>query len=396
MVLTVETEVPEKPHIENLTSTPRCMFINASKPLDPNGVITKYLFACLTNEETVIDVPPTATHAATQLCGLPSSSLINCSVRAVNSIGTGEPVYVSGYTELEVLFSSPPKLLPLDASKIALVRVKIFNAQIQRSDINIRSYFVLLQDFDVRKAEKSEPVDCDVMKGNCMTMAEIERNLVTADGYIFYIGDGKEYGEYVNSPLTPGKSYLLQLAISFQLPLEDDVYYHTVAEVTSITVPPAFCESPPTIANAIAGNNEKAKIGQKVLYSCIDGYQKTGGDSQLTCTITEANKTLWTGEHQHCSKCIAIGSGAAALAVVLAVGILVVYLKWKKQSSSERGSSPAESDSVNDYIVPVRAKPFEYSSIEFCADSCVCGNDFCRDELVGETSTTDYCYEMVL
>ncbi|XP_067942868.1 netrin receptor DCC-like [Watersipora subatra] len=101
MVLTVETEVPEKPHIENLTSTPTCMFINASKPLNPNGVIIKYLFACLTNKETVIDVPPTATHAATQLCGLPFLSSINCSVRAVNSIGTGEPVYVSGYTELQ-------------------------------------------------------------------------------------------------------------------------------------------------------------------------------------------------------------------------------------------------------------------------------------------------------
>ncbi|XP_067941533.1 protogenin-like [Watersipora subatra] len=396
-VLTVETEVPGEPHIEHLTSTPSCVFINASKPLDPNGVITAYLFSCQPNPETVIDVPPTATHVVTQLCGLPSSSLINCSVRAVNSIGTGMPVYVSTYTELKLLFSSPPKLLSLDASKPAFVRVKIFEVETERNDTNIRSYLVLLQDSEVTKAEDSEPIVCDVVKGNCMTAAEIENNVVTTDGYIFYIGDGNEYGEYINRPLTPGNSYILQLAISVQLFSGDDVYYQTIAGMTSITVPSAFCEPPPIIANAIVGNSSKAKVGQEVLYACDDGYQRTSGNYQLTCTITKSYETLWTGEHPNCSKTqgVAIGLGVATLAVILAVGILVVYLKWKKQPFSESESSPAQSGNSGDYMVPARAKPSEYSSLELRVDSRVCRYDSCEGELVGKNPIGEDAYETV-
>ncbi|XP_067942873.1 uncharacterized protein [Watersipora subatra] len=69
----------------------------------------------------------------------------------------------------------------------------------------------------------------------------------------------------------------------------------------------------------------------------------------ITCAVSAFNTELseWvnvTGTTLCAAQGISIGSGVAALAVVLAVGILVAYLKGKKQLSSESGSSLAKSE----------------------------------------------------
>ncbi|XP_067942872.1 phosphatidylinositol phosphatase PTPRQ-like [Watersipora subatra] len=118
----------------------------------------------------------------------------------------------------------------------------------------------------------------------------------------------------------------------------------------------------------------------------------------LTCEI-QANTSQGFGPSTTVSTTIlctaqgiAIGSGVAALAVVLAVGILVVYLKWKKQPSSERGSSPAASGSSGDYAVSVKAKPTDDLSLELPGNS-PCQRD--DSEIFEENPNNDDANETV-
>ena len=53
---------------------------------------------------------------------------------------------------------------------------------------------------------------------DCYIAAELESQLVDYDGYTFYIGDGKEYGGYINRALEPGVSYSAEIAITIALP----------------------------------------------------------------------------------------------------------------------------------------------------------------------------------
>ena len=53
---------------------------------------------------------------------------------------------------------------------------------------------------------------------DCYIAAELESQVINADGYIFYIGDEKEYGGYINRALEPGVSYSAEIAITIALP----------------------------------------------------------------------------------------------------------------------------------------------------------------------------------
>ena len=53
---------------------------------------------------------------------------------------------------------------------------------------------------------------------DCYIAAELESKVINADGYIFYIGDGKEYGGYINGALEPGVSYSAEIAMIILLP----------------------------------------------------------------------------------------------------------------------------------------------------------------------------------
>ena len=53
---------------------------------------------------------------------------------------------------------------------------------------------------------------------DCYIAAELDSKLVDDDGYTFYIGDGKEYGGYINGALEPGVSYSAEIAMIILLP----------------------------------------------------------------------------------------------------------------------------------------------------------------------------------
>ena len=53
---------------------------------------------------------------------------------------------------------------------------------------------------------------CNTESNSCYITAELDSKLID-DGYILYIGDGKEYGGYINKPLRPLTSYSIELAL---------------------------------------------------------------------------------------------------------------------------------------------------------------------------------------
>ena len=59
---------------------------------------------------------------------------------------------------------------------------------------------------------------CYTESNSCYITAETDSKLIDDDGYIFYIGDGKEYGGYINGALEPGVSYSAEIAITIALP----------------------------------------------------------------------------------------------------------------------------------------------------------------------------------
>ena len=62
-----------------------------------------------------------------------------------------------------------------------------------------------------------------------------------------------------------------------------------------------FCGPPPQIENAETGNSRPSEIGEMVLYACVDGFTKVGGDSRLTCTLSKDSTAIWSGESIECS-----------------------------------------------------------------------------------------------
>ena len=61
------------------------------------------------------------------------------------------------------------------------------------------------------------------------------------------------------------------------------------------------CDPPPVIKNSDAAVSTTSAIGEMVLYACVDGFIKVGGDSRLTCTVSEDNTASWSGEPIECS-----------------------------------------------------------------------------------------------
>ena len=66
--------------------------------------------------------------------------------------------------------------------------------------------------------KRSAIEECDLDSDNCYITAELNSTLIDDDGYIFYIGDGKDYGGYINKPLQPLHSFLIYTAVLFTVP----------------------------------------------------------------------------------------------------------------------------------------------------------------------------------
>ena len=76
------------------------------------------------------------------------------------------------------------------------------------------------------------------------------------------------------------------------------------------------CSPPPTITNADAGSSKNESLGESVLYACIEGYQKSGGDTHLSCQLTESYKAEWIGTPLKCSKGINYYFNAITICIV--------------------------------------------------------------------------------
>ena len=61
-------------------------------------------------------------------------------------------------------------------------------------------------------SKRSNPQTCQD-ENDCYIAAELESEIVDNEGYIFYIGDRKEYGEYVNRALEPEIPYFAEVVV---------------------------------------------------------------------------------------------------------------------------------------------------------------------------------------
>ena len=54
--------------------------------------------------------------------------------------------------------------------------------------------------------------------------------------------------------------------------------------------------------NAEHAKNVGVKVGESILYACLDGLTKVGGDSYLTCSLSQDGAALWNGEFIKCDR----------------------------------------------------------------------------------------------
>ena len=89
-------------------------------------------------------------------------------------------------------------------------------------NVYFRSYLVVVRQQTFSNTIGTVQVECN-MGNYCYIAARLDSNLINEDGYIFYIGDGKEYGGHVNKPLQPLAFYSAEIAVSFGA---NKVYYN--------------------------------------------------------------------------------------------------------------------------------------------------------------------------
>ena len=77
---------------------------------------------------------------------------------------------------------------------------------------------------------------------------------------------------------------------------------HTNLSIAYLFIAPSeYCSPPPTIENTNAGYTNKVPIGDSVLYSCKEGYQRMSGDVKLKCFLTNDYSVSWTGNRLQCA-----------------------------------------------------------------------------------------------
>ena len=61
-----------------------------------------------------------------------------------------------------------------------------------------------------------------------------------------------------------------------------------------------YCGAPPVIDNAEGFHSLNSSVGERIYYTCVEGYIRLSGDSYLTCTTSDNLVHSWTGSIIEC------------------------------------------------------------------------------------------------
>ncbi|XP_067942495.1 uncharacterized protein [Watersipora subatra] len=365
--LLVDEAVPTDGPEITLKFSSTCVNLYINKPKHPNGVIIAYQYWCSKVESELQGAIPVKSLDINEglipkVCDLPPTHKITCNVKALNKAGTSPPTVMEGYTKASVSIDRQIEILPADERQPHSVIIKVYPVKLDDSALVLSSYLVLLTKQAGEQEHSSE---------NWTKIANLASALVTDDGYTLYIGDGKQYGECTNSPLEPGASYLVKVAISVQLQQENITIYQDMDQQTGFQAPSHYCQSAKLIENSIHDGNSSQRVGEKVLYACIDGYVKSGGDAILVCSLSKDYEPYWKGSTIVCTKIpaenkgvyIGAGVGGGVLLVSIATAVAVVIIK-KRKKAVDNQRAEAETDANREYTEMSSQEPSNYAKID--------------------------------